>query len=109
MSTETLERLPNTVTKCHAEIKKLREIAGADSADRIVELEAERDELKAENDALEARIEELEENEHPDVVEAVDRFLDECERVGPMRYDVPQSDHAMRAIVGLHDAIGRAP
>lgn len=118
MSTETLERLPNTVTKCHAEIRKLRTLAGDPdaSAARVVELEAELEETKErlaasekEAEELEAKVKEFEENEHPDAVVAIDRFLDECERVGPMRFDVPQSDRANRAIVELHDAVGRHP
>jgi predicted nuclease with TOPRIM domain len=118
MSTATLERLPNTVTKCHAEIVKLRALAGDPdaNAERIVELEAElseaREELEEtekENAELEARVEELEKNEHLDAVVAIDKFLDECERVGPLRYDVPQTDRAMRAIIGLHDSVGRTP
>lgn len=116
MSTTTLERLPNTVTKCHSVIRALQEGAGDGGAARILELEAERDELKErladtenENDELEARVKELEENERPDAVTAIDAFLDECERTGPLRFDVPQSDRVNRAIVGLHDAVGRQP
>lgn len=117
MSTETLERLPNTVTKCHIEIMKLRTLAKPDGeADRIADLEAELSETKAlleatkaENAEIERRIEAIEESEHPDAILAIDKFLDECERVGPLRYDVPQSDRTMRAIIGLHDAAGRTP
>lgn len=114
MSTETLERLPNTVTKCHAMIVSLQEADGARSADRIAELEAELAETKealaafeAEVKSLEAKVDKLEAD--PDVVNAVDIFLDECERIGPLLYDVPQSSSAMRAIIGLHDAVGRQP
>ena len=113
MSTTTLERLPNTVSKCHAEIMKLRE---ACSDPDIAAIIAERDELKErlqaakkEVEELEARVEQLEENDRPDAELAINAFLDECERIGPMRYDVPQSDRAFRAIVELHDSVGRQP
>lgn len=116
MQADTLERLPNTVTKCHSMIRTLQDAAGANAAARILELEAERDELKDrlkssedENEELQARVKELEENEHPDAICAIDRFLDECERTGPQRFDVPQSDRVNRAIVNLHDAVGRQP
>lgn len=118
MSTATLERLPNTVTACHAEIMRLREALGVDagSAQLISALESERDELKdqleeanREKKTAETRVSELEANEHPDAIDAIDRFLNECVRVGPLRYDVPQSDRALQAIIGLHDAAGRRP
>jgi predicted nuclease with TOPRIM domain len=114
MSTATLERLPNTVTACHAEIRRLQEAVG--SADEISALESERDELKdklAESEGevaeLELRVAELEKNERPDAELAINIFLDECERVGPLRYDVPQTPRAIQAIIGLHDAVGRNP
>jgi predicted nuclease with TOPRIM domain len=114
MSTDTIERLPNTVTKCHALIRSLQVAAGEGASERISALEAERDELKElleatkkEAEELEARVEELEKD--PDAISAIEAFLDECERVGPLRYDVPQSDHSNRAIVQLHDAVGRQP
>lgn len=49
MSTNTLERLPNTVTACHAEIRKLRALVGGvdPSADALAATLAERDSLKA--------------------------------------------------------------
>jgi predicted RNase H-like nuclease (RuvC/YqgF family) len=124
MSTATLERLPNTVTVCHAEIRKLREAVSDGSAteeiaalkETVSALESERDELKDKLEAsektvseLEERVDELEDEARPNAVEAIERFLDECERVGPLRYDVPQSDRAMRAIITLHDAVGRNP
>lgn len=116
MSTATLERLPNTVTACHDEIRKLREAMSEDTAEQLSALESERDELKdrvegleKEVSELEARVEELEDEDRPDATDAIERFLDECERVGPLRYDVPQSDRAMRAIVVLHDVVGRNP
>lgn len=125
MSTATLERLPNTVTACHAEIRKLREAVGVDAGsaeeisalgETVSALESERDELKDELEAakktvseLEERVDELEEDDRPDAEDAINCFLDECERIGPLRYDVPQSDRAVRAIVRLHDAVGRQP
>jgi predicted nuclease with TOPRIM domain len=118
MSTDTLERLPNTVTKCHDEIKRLRAaVVDPDGeAEQISALESERDELKdtvaeleAEKTALELRVKELEDAEKPDAIEAIDAFLNECERIGPLKYDVPQSDRTFRAIIGLHDAAGRTP
>lgn len=112
--TAAAERLPNTVTKCHTMIHTLREAATDGGAERIAELEAELAETKealaaseTEVEALEAKVDKLEAD--PDVINAVDVFLDECERIGPLRYDVPQSASAMRAIIGLHDAVGRQP
>lgn len=116
MQAETLERLPNTVTKCHSMIRSLQEAAAGGVAARILELEAERDELKerledAEKEIsdLEESVKEFEEKFNPDAEAAIDSFLDECERTGPMRFDVPQSDRANRAIIALHDAVGRQP
>jgi hypothetical protein len=113
MSTDTIERLPNTVTKCHAEIRKLRE---ACSNPDIAAIIAERDELKDKLEAAEKKVGELEasveeggEIDDPAADQAINAFLDECERIGPMRYDVPQSDRAFRAIVWLHDLVGRNP
>jgi septal ring factor EnvC (AmiA/AmiB activator) len=146
MSTETMERLPNTVTRCHEEIRRLRasQLAApivVDNSEQIAalkadigeltadleaaetekaaleasvkELEAERDELKERLEATEKEKEEaderIEENEHPNAILAIDDFLGECERIGPMRFDVPQSDRVNRAIVALHDVVGRNP
>lgn len=109
---------PKTVTACHAEISRLFDMLNnntlQNALEEVASLENERDELKDElEDAakdqqeLEERIEQLEVN--PNAAHAINVFLDECERVAPLRYDVPQSDRAMRAIVGLHDAVGRNP
>ncbi|WP_375414650.1 hypothetical protein [uncultured Bradyrhizobium sp.] len=117
-STAALERLPNTVTACHAEIRTLREAVGGNKEvrEKIYALESERNKLKdrlqaSENKVLglQGRVDELEEAARPDAEVAIDGFLDECERVGPMRYDVPQSDSAIRAILRLHDPVGRQP
>jgi chromosome segregation ATPase len=90
----------------------------AGSAATMKELEAERDDLNGELEALrrdkdeaDERIEELEKivEGRADPIAAIDVFLDECERTGPMRFDVPQSERTNRAIVRLHDAVGRQP
>jgi predicted RNase H-like nuclease (RuvC/YqgF family) len=117
MPTATLERFPKTVSACHVEIIRLRkELEGGD-ADRIVSLEEERDELKdeietasKEIDDLEERVKKLEENEHPDVIDAVDNFLYQVERpVGEFKFDVIHEAATDRAIVRLFDAVGRRP
>lgn len=42
------------------------------------------------------------------IADAVNQFCDEVERpVGSMTYIVPANDRVNRAIIGLHDAIGR--
>lgn len=42
--------------------------------------------------------------------EAIENFCDICERpVGSLRFTVPQTDEADRAILALFDAIGRNP
>lgn len=79
----------------------------AEARDEIAGLEATNSSLNDDLDDLNAKIEELE--EAGDVTGAVDAFLDCCERVGPLRYVVPQSDRASQAIVALHDAIGATP
>lgn len=115
---ETIEGVaasfPKTVTACHAEITRLRDMFNGGALREFTALETERDELKEaledakkENAELEAKIEKLEQD--PDTVDAIHSFLDECERVGPQRYDMPQSDRAMRAVISLHHAVGRNP
>lgn len=56
------------------------------------------------------RVEELEgENEDSREREAIDAFCDVVERtVGKLTFIVPQSAEVDRAILGLHDAIGRS-
>jgi predicted nucleic acid-binding Zn-ribbon protein len=99
------EQLPKTVTACHAEITRLQE--------RILDLEGEKDKLQDEVSSVEDRLEEVEEVEEfvaakdLDIFGAVERLLDECERVGTLRYDLVQSDRASAAIVELHDIVGR--
>lgn len=121
MPTATLERpsFPKTVSACHVEIIRLRvavEDAVGDS-DRIKELEAEVEELRdrikateAENDQLEERIEELEDDQNPDAVEAIENFLYEVERPpGQFKFDVIHGPATDRAIIRLFDAVGRRP
>lgn len=79
----------------------------AEARDEIANLESTNEKLNDELDELNAKIEQLEEG--GGVSLAVDSFLDCCERVGPLRYIVPQSDRASQAIVALHDAIGATP
>lgn len=86
---------PKTVTSCHKEIMRLEKLLAV--ADEKI-------------DALEDDVDDDEddsEEESTDAEGAIHAFLDECERVGPLRYDVPQTDSAMRAIVALHDVVGR--
>ena len=119
MPTAALERLPKTVSACRAEIARLQHEAEGlvSESERITELENERDELKdqlkeaeAENEKLEARVEELEEAENPDAVDAINKFLDQVERpVGQYKFDVIHGPAADRAIVGLFEAAGRQP
>lgn len=79
----------------------------AKARDENARLEAKISEMDDELDVLNTKVEELEETGY--VSEAVDRFLDCCERTGPLRYVVPQNDRVSRAIVSLHDAIGATP
>lgn len=114
---------PNTVTKCHVVIarleQELRDGSLNAAARRKLDLEIkilseqvsdhERtiETLGGQITDLEKQIEEYEENYRGDTADAVQAFLDECERVGPLRYDVPQTPRAMQAIVHLHDVVGR--
>lgn len=120
--TITLERFPKTVSACHAEIIRLRvaleNAQDSGDADKVSELESERDDLKQElsaakeeADSLQTEVDRLEKyiENNPDATEDINAFLDECVRFGPLRYDVPQTSRAMRAIVNLHDIVGRQP
>lgn len=117
MATATLERFPKTVSACHVEIIRLRKELGGIDRDQIQALEEERDDLKdqietaqKEIDELEERVKELEENEHPDVVDAVDNFLLQVEMpVGQFKFDVIHEPATDRAIIRLFDAVGRQP
>lgn len=93
---------PKTVTACHKEIARLEKLVS--DADRIIEVKDK------EIDDLQDKVDDLEEGEEgSDPEDAINRFLDECERTGPLRFDVPQSDSVNRAIVALHDVVGRQP
>ena len=113
-----VERFPKTVSACHVEIIRLRNaLAEIDVSDQVAALEAERDELRdqlegeqKENGELSDRVKELEDNENPDAVSAIDLFLYEVERpVGCFNFDVVHGAAADRAILGLYDAVGRQP
>jgi hypothetical protein len=101
---EITDEYPKTVTVCHAEIKRLNAVIVA--ADK--QLEGKDDEIAELKDELD-EIEEKGTVSDQDAASAINAFLDECERVGPLRFDVPQSDRTNRAIVGLHDVVGRKP
>jgi chromosome segregation ATPase len=95
---------PKTVTGCHVEIRRLETLLT--EADKQLEAKEETiDDLQGKVDEFEEEAEELED----DATNAIHKFLDECERTGPLRFDVPQTDQANRAIVALHDAVGRRP
>lgn len=117
MSTATLERLPNTVTACHATIRKLIEDGGDSETIRTLRREVEeRDaEIEALNRKLtesEGRIDELETEVEgrADPVNAIDVFLFEVQRpVGQFKFDVLHGPATDRAILRLYDAVGRQP
>lgn len=41
--------------------------------------------------------------------DAINAFLDECERTAVLKFKVPETEHANKAILGLYDAVGRNP
>lgn len=95
---------PKTVTGCHVEIRRLETLLT--EADKQLEAkESTIDALQSEVDELNEGATELEDA----ATDAIHKFLDECERVGSLRFDVPQTDRTNRAIVALHDAVGRRP
>lgn len=95
---------PKTVTNCHAEIRRLEGLLAA-AGKQLEAKETTIDELQGKLDEIEE--EGAAEENHTD--EAINAFLDEVERVGPLRFDVPQTDRANRSIVALHDIVGRRP
>ena len=105
---ETIDDLevefPKTVTACHAEITRL------DS--KITKMQATIDRLENEVEDKQTRLDEIDQEEtqiEALATEAINALLDEVVRVGVLRFDVPQTDRANRAIVALHDAVGRHP
>lgn len=117
MSTETLERLPNTVTACHKLIRALKDSEGDGEVIKALRREvedkdAEIEELGKTISAHEERIDELEKEveERADPIAAIDNFLFEVQRpVGQFKFDVLHGPATDRAIVGLYDAVGRQP
>lgn len=75
----------------------------------IKELQAKIDALTAELSDAEDRIEELEdEKDSGELRDAIDRLLDEVERpTGSLAAVLPSSPAASRALIALHDVIGR--
>lgn len=101
--------LPKTVTASHAEIERLAELL-ATATSELDTKDSTIDELREKIIDLENDIEEHKEDKlivASDTSGAIHAFLDECERTGPLRYDVPQTERAMRTIVELHDVVGR--
>lgn len=102
LSDDVEAEYPKTVTVCHAEISRLEKL--------LIEADKQLDAKDQEINNLEDKMDDHEESEMGldyDATEAINAFLDECERVGPLRFEVPQSDRVNRAIVRLHDAVGR--
>ena len=93
---------PKTLAACHAEIDRLARL--------IEDADKEIDRKDEEISDLENELDEIEEDEpvRGDTEQAIHAFLDEVERVGPLRFDVPQTEQVNRAIVALHDIVGRA-
>lgn len=93
---------PQTVTVCHTEISRLQGL--------LVEADRQLDAKNERIDDLQDKIDDLEESDlytEGGAAEAINAFLDECERTGPLRFEVPQSERTNRAIVRLHDVVGR--
>jgi hypothetical protein len=95
---------PRTVTACHDELRRLRQIV-IEAKDLLQTKEKKIEDLEQELD----EIEEKGTVSDQDMEGAINAFLDECQRTGPLRFDVPHSDRANRAIVGLHGVVGRNP
>lgn len=100
-------------------VTRILSIADVDDADERQKLarevsayvEREYDGLDATNDDLAAAHDELlaeAEGSGGDIADAVNEFIDEIQRpVGSLKFIVPQSDSVNRALLGLHDAVGR--
>jgi len=75
-----------------------------DVIDRVETLENSLEDCQVECSGLKDEVE----GNRGEIADAVNRFCDEVERpVGSMKYTVPDNDRVNRAIIGLHDAIGR--
>lgn len=84
----------------------LKAVEGTEAASAVRECLTAYD--AALGDAVEHAEELEEENEDSREREAIDAFCDVVERpVGKLTFAVPATAEASRAIVGLHDAIGR--
>lgn len=93
---------PQTITVCHNEIGRLQKL--------LVEADKQLDAKDEQIYDLRNEIDDLEDSvtcTEGGAAEAINAFLDECERTGPLRFDVPPSDRTNRAIVRLHDVVGR--
>lgn len=96
--------IPKTLTAYQSEIMRLLK--------RTATLEAENQALANNLRRAERKLEEIEDEQDArdtGAVAAINQFLDECERIGPLRFDVPQSNRAQSAIIHLHDVVGRQP
>lgn len=95
---------PKTVTACHAEIRRLSNLIA--EADKVI------DDKDGEIDDLQSELDEIEEKgivRDEEIEQTIHAFLDEVERTGPHQFDVPQGERANRAIIALHDVVGRNP
>lgn len=111
-ATETLraERVhyPDGVDECHKEILRLKSVIFStreivsERDDQIDSLQREVDEAQEESDKAQAIADE-------EAISAINDLLDDCERVGPLRYAVPATSRTERALVKLHDIARRAP
>lgn len=93
---------PKTLAACHAELGRLARLI--ESADKEIDRKDE------EISDLENELDEIEEKRtvrDEDAERAIHAFLDEVDRVGPLRFDVPCTDRVNRAIVALHNIVGR--
>ena len=99
---DTEFEFPKTVGACHAEIRRLSNL--------IAEADKQIDAKDNEIDDLQEELEEIEEKggvRDEETEHVIHTFLDEVERTGPLQFDVPQTDRVNRAIVALHDVVGR--
>lgn len=97
-----------TVEACHDTIKALADelMAVRSRAESEIEMAAD---LQREVDDLEAELADSKAEADDHAIASINDLLDECERVGVLRYTVPQTDRASRAIVALHNIAGRNP